>query len=650
MQEKNKIFRKYIRCKDKSKKADIYDYYKILRNNLNNSLHFSKKSFYERYFTRNKNNLQKVWKGIKEIVNIKDKNFDEPCCIQKKDETLSEPKDIANEFNTYFTSIADDILKSKKYEGNKSFRDYLDVPLVNSFVLYDCHENEISTLISGFDQNKASGPNSIPPKILHLLKYDIPKPLCMIFNLSFSTGIHPDILRIAKTIPVFKKGSRLQVSNYRPISLLSNINKILEKLVYSRLYKFLSDKNCFYNYQFGFRAKHSVNHALIDITENIRHALDNKKFACGVFVDFQKAFDTVNHGILIEKLKYYGVRGVANSWFKSYLTSRSQFVSLSGFNSEAKHLQHGVPQGSVLGPLLFLIFINDLHKCIRYSKVYHFADDTNLLNASSNPKCLQKQLNIDLKLLYKWLLANKISLNCSKTEIIFFRKPGQNINFNFNIKINGNKIHPSDYIKYLGIYLDYDLSGRHQCFVLGKKLNRSIGMLSKSRHYIPPDELKSLYYAIFSSHMTYGCQIWHKSNIHSDKIENAQKKAIRVISFADFSAPHKPLLKEKSILSIKDFITLQNILFVHDYFHDKLPICFRNYFTLVSDVHNRSTIRNDIGSLYAPKINTKIGSNSLSKVCVDSWNRFTNYMNSNLNDLTRSDLKSHIFRYMIDQY
>ena len=134
------------------------------------------------------------------------------------------------------------------------------------------------------------------------------------------------------------------------------------------------------------------------------------------------------------------VSGVSNSWFKSYLSSRSQFLSILGFDSEIKYLEHGVPQGSVLGPLLFLIFINELNNCIRYSKVYHYADDTNLLNTSKSPKKMQKQLNIDLKLLYKWLLANKISLNCSKTEIIFFfRKPGQRINFNFNIKINGKK-------------------------------------------------------------------------------------------------------------------------------------------------------------------------------------------------------------------
>ena len=160
---------------------------------------------------------------------------------------------------------------------------------------------EVSSILSLLQLNKAHGPNSVPTSILHLLKEEISTPLSIIFNISFRTGQHPDLLKIAKTIPVFKKESRLLVSNYRPISLLSNINKILEKLVYSRLYNFLDDFNCLYSLQFGFRAKYSTNHALISITEEIRQALDNKKLACGVFVDFQKAFDTVNHAILIKK-------------------------------------------------------------------------------------------------------------------------------------------------------------------------------------------------------------------------------------------------------------------------------------------------------------------------------------------------------------
>ena len=292
-----------------------------------------------------------------------------------------------------------------------------------------------------------------------MLKDHICTPLQHIFNLSFSTGQHPDILKISKTIPIYKKGSRLSVSNYRPISLLSNLNKILEKLVHNRVYKFLEDFQCIYSLQFGFRKKHSTNHALIDITETIRQALDDKKHVCGVFVDLQKAFDTVNHDILISKLDHYGIRGTANNWFASYLKNRSQFVSILGYESSTKPINHGVPQGSVLGPLLFLMYINDLYSAIKNSKVSHFANDTNLLNISNSSKSMQKLINADLKILYSWLLANKIYLNCDKTEIIFFHKPGEKIP-NLKIKMNGHRIIPSKYIKYLGIYLDETLNGR----------------------------------------------------------------------------------------------------------------------------------------------------------------------------------------------
>ena len=212
------------------------------------------------------------------------------------------------------------------------------------------------------------------------MKHHISAPISFLINRSFTTGIFPSALKTSKVIPVFKnKGSNQTVDNYRPISLLSNIDKIFEKLVYSRLISFLELHNVLSEKQFGFRKKHSTNDALISLTEEIRRSLDSGKLSCGVFIDLQKAFDTVDHEILLHKLKLYGIRGVANRWFRSYLTNRIQFVTYSGSNSKTKIISAGVPQGSVLGPLLFLIYINDLCNAIQFSQTSLFADDTSII-------------------------------------------------------------------------------------------------------------------------------------------------------------------------------------------------------------------------------------------------------------------------------
>ena len=335
--------------------------------------------------------------------------------------------------------------------------------------------------------------------------------------------------------------------------------------MHERLYSFLSKHKCIYDRQFGFRNRHSTNHALLDLIEDIRNAMDNNKFAVGVFVDLQKAFDTVDHNILLNKLDHYGIRGVANNWFKSYLSNRKQFVTINGVNSDLQSMKFGVPPGSVLGPLLFLIYINDLHSAIKFCTTRHFADDTNLVIKNKSMKQLKKQLNFDLCKLVSWLKANKISLNKSKTEMLIFRHPNKTLDYVLKIKLDGKKIYPSKYVKYLGILIDPYLNLSYHIDLLAPKLSRANGILSKLRHFVTIDNLRNIYFGIFSSILTSSAQIWgqHHNN-HVKRVIKLQDKSIRIINFAEYREPTLNLYKKSKILKFTDNITLNNYMYVHD--------------------------------------------------------------------------------------
>ena len=249
--------------------------------------------------------------------------------------------------------------------------------------------------------------------------------------------------------------------------------------------------------------------------ENIQTQLDNGEFAAGVFVDLRKAFDTVDHRILIGKLEHNWVRGISKNWFSSYLTNRKQFVSINNCNSTNKTILTGVPQGSVLGPLLFLIYINDLHKCVKYSKAYHFPDDTNILQSVKSPEVFAKKLNQDLKILSQWLKANKLSLNVKRTELIIFRRKAANTDYGIKFKLDGKRLTPGNTVKYLGILLDKHLQWRKQLAHVQVKVNRGIGILSKIRHNTNLKTLKTVYHSLLASYLQYGAQLWGQANKES---------------------------------------------------------------------------------------------------------------------------------------
>ena len=442
----------------------------------------SKQIYYTKYFKNNWNNIKNTRKGIKTIISIKTITATVPHSIEFNNRTVTDPTAMSNVFNNSFTSIVKKTNSNIKFSP-KHYTDYLSYTNRSIFFLTPTDKNEISFIIPSLDTHKSSGPNRIPVKNLKLLKNDISQQLNDIFNVFLNWAVS-SVLKIAKVIPIHKKQPKVDYTNYRPISLLSNVEKIIEKLMYEKLSNFLDINSLIYSLQFGFRPKYWTAHALINLTETIRQSLDEGSFGCGIYVDLQKAFDAVDHKILLHKLEYYEIRGVCNDWFKSYLSNRKQFVSINGYNSDLIPVDCGVPQGSVLGPLLFLIYVNDSHKGIQYCKLHHFASDTNLFHTSKSVKNLNKLVNRDMKHLHNWPSANKIYLNVEKTELVIFKSPRKVLLNEIKIKLSGKRLYPSNSIKYLGIKIDRFLHWHDQVNSIEVKFNRANALLLKIRNYV----------------------------------------------------------------------------------------------------------------------------------------------------------------------
>ena len=335
--------------------------YNLFRNRVTREIRKSKKD-YNKFFQDNLSNMKNTWKGIKNIINMNKKSSSRISQLQYEGKHINSNMGIAEAFNDFFVKVGPKLNETIPISQNpKNINMYLKNRISESFLISSTTPHEISEIIGSFQDSKSSGPYSIPTKYLKMIKDDISIPFSDICNSSFSEGVFPDNNKIAKVIPFHKSGSIKDVNNYRPISLLSIFSKIMEKLMASRLNSFLEIHSIIFPNQYGFRSGCSTTHSLIGITETISKTIEQKKFGCGVFIDLKKAFDTVNHTILLRKLEHYGIRGPALKWFTSYLTDRKQFVSVNGINSTTQAISCGVPQGSVLGPLLFLLYINPLN-------------------------------------------------------------------------------------------------------------------------------------------------------------------------------------------------------------------------------------------------------------------------------------------------
>ena len=357
-------------------------------------------------------------------------------------------------------------------------------------------------------KHSAPGHDEITTAVLQLALPSIRTPLVHVMNLSLAEGIFPDELKVAKVPPLYKGDKPMLFNNYRSVSLLNIISKVFEKVMYTRLVSFLENQKILYNKQFGFRKLHSTYMALMLLIDKLTNAIEKGEYGIGVFLDFSKAFDTVDHTILLSKLYHYGIRGSALSWFSSYLSNRKQYVSYNNVSSNIKTISCGVPQGSVLGPVLFLLYINDIANVCKYTMPFLFADDSNLFSSGKGLSVLQNQSNEELQNISKWLKVNKLFLNIKKTHFFIFS--GRKVrNNDVALNIDGISINEQGSTKFLSVLLDNKLNWKKHIDYLSRRLSRGIpSLLCTTLSYIHICVTVILYGAVLTS------QIW-KSWLYS---------------------------------------------------------------------------------------------------------------------------------------
>ena len=353
--------------------------------------------------------------------------------------------------------------------------------------------------------------DKISSKVLKIAAPVISDSLTYIFNQAVTLCTFSNGWKIARVIPLFKNGQRNLPGNYRPISILPALSKVMERILYTQLYEYLSVNNLLSEHQFGFRKYHSTASALLDCTNDWYINMDQKLFNLTAFIDLKKAFDTVNHEILLEKLLLLGITGRAFQLLESYLSDRSQKCEVNGFISKESKITWGVPQGSILGPLLFLLYINDLPSCLNSTKPRMFADDTNITSSGNCIDDVENAVNSDLKNLRKWLMANKLSLNVAKTEfqIIGTKQNLKNIlGQKPNIHILDCPIKQVVQCKSLGVILDENLSWKSNTNAICKKISSGIYALKRIKPFVDQKTLMSVYNAIIHPYFTYCCEVW----------------------------------------------------------------------------------------------------------------------------------------------
>ena len=591
---KQAAYHKFIKTPSPENKAE----YDKLNSFCEKHIILAKAKYRKSYFEKYQHDSRKQWQMINNLLNRKSNTTSITKLVDENGKIENNPNSIAESFNNYFSNIASKLKNENKAsqeteESNNdvTYQKFLNNPVGNTIYLNSVSASEIFKIIKNL-KNKSTKDTKISALKLAGQSYSFTSILAMVIDKSFQEGTFPEQLKIAKVIPIHKEGSRQNVGNYRPISLLSSFSKIYEKLMHQRILDFLTLNNSLFEMQYGFRPGRSCEHALLNAQSTLLDSLNRCQVSLLLLIDFSKAFDMVDHSILLKKLYHYGIRGSALKWMESYLRDRKQFVSVSGANSPTLHMKFGVPQGSILGPLLFIIYINDIPEIASFAKFILYADDANIILTAPTIEEVFEQLETLVKNLVDWVNFNGLALNLQKTKYMIFSR-SRNIELPTPLIISKLPIERKREARFLGVIIDESLNWTSHINTVLSKMARYVGIMYKLKNTLPLKARLQIYHSFVQSHLNFCSIVWGfsaKSNI--DALFAKQKKGLRAVipgfiryNYRDGETPGhtKHKFSEYKILTIHNIIALNTYVFMQKVrsFTTLLPCSIKN--TIATD-------------------------------------------------------------------
>ena len=500
---------------------DDWRKYRKLRNKVTTTLRKAEKEYFQEV-ARNQGNPRAVWKDLNKVIGRGRK--DRIGTIQVNGRDIVRSLDKAEEFNRYYVSC---IPSPPSIDpGSIGFQ-----ALEDSFSFQRVDAEDVEKILRCIKVNKATGPDGLSPRLLRLTAPAIAKSLATVFNASLERGEIPNDWKVANVSPVFKAGDKGSMSNYRPISVLPEIAKLFEKLVHQQLYAYLQEHNILHPAQSGFRPGHCTQDVVVASVDDWRRGLDNNHVVGAVLVDLSRAFDSISHDLLLCKMDLYGIRGKAKQWFHSYLSDRKQRVVVDGEVSPWSTIRMGVPQGSILGPLLFTLFINDLPSVLQSTKTMLYADDTTIYHSCPDPQQLQEALADDLLRMTSWLKTNHLHINVRKTKLLLLARRGRAHELDrVRLSVNDVEIERQNNVKFLGVIIDSELNWEKHVAAVRRKCIGGLATVRRLRHTLPASLKARLYSALIQPHLDYCAVAWQEcSKLQQRRIEQIQNYGMRQI-------------------------------------------------------------------------------------------------------------------------